>query len=152
MERLDTIIAAHVANADERADEPGGTLLPILHAVQAELGHVSEDAIRAIIELMEAPAERITIRSSYNLSGMSFTPSELATEIKKHLPTFNKTASKTDYRQQIADSWPESIDDTQARKDWDWSPQFDLPRTVETMIDALKKRYTPPKEDLKPID
>ncbi len=111
-----------------------------------------DDAIRAIIELMEAPSERITIRSSYNLSGMSFTPSELEIEIKKHIPTFKRTASKTDYRQQIADSWPESIDDAQARKDWNWSPQFDLPRTVETMITALKKSYAPPKEDLKMVD
>ncbi len=111
-----------------------------------------DDAIRAIIELMEAPSERISIRSSYNLGGMSFTPAELEIEIKKYIPTFKKTAAKTDYRQQIADSWPESIDDTQARKDWDWSPQFDLPRTVETMIAALKKRYAPPKEDLKMID
>jgi threonine 3-dehydrogenase len=111
-----------------------------------------DDAVRAVVELMEAPSEKITIRSSYNLAGMSFTPSELAAEVQKHIPTFKKTASKTDYRQQIADSWPESVDDSQARKDWDWSPQFDLPRTVETMIKALKKRYAPPKEELKLID
>jgi threonine 3-dehydrogenase len=111
-----------------------------------------DDAVRAVIELMEAPSEQITIRSSYNVSGMSFTPSELETEIKKYIPTFKKLASKTDFRQQIADSWPESVNDAQARKDWNWSPQFDLAKTVETMIQELQKRYAPPKQDLRLVD
>lgn len=111
-----------------------------------------DDAVRAVVELMEAPAEKISIRSSYNLAGMSFTPSELEAEIKKHLPNVKKMTPKIDYRQKIADSWPESVDDTQARKDWHWSPQYDLPKTVETMIQSLKKLYAPPKEELKMID
>jgi nucleoside-diphosphate-sugar epimerase len=79
-----------------------------------------DDAIRAVIELMDAPAEKISIRSSYNLASMTFTSTELEAEIKKYIPTFKKMAAKTDFRQQIADSWPESIDDAQARKDWGW--------------------------------
>ena len=111
-----------------------------------------DDAVRAVVELMDAPTEKITIRSSYNLAGMSFSPTELEAEIKKYLPNFKRMASKTDARQQIADSWPESINDAQAQKDWHWSPQFDLARTVEAMIHELKKRYAPPKEDLRLVD
>ncbi len=111
-----------------------------------------DDAVRAVVELMEAPSEKISIRSSYNLAGMSFTPSELETEIQKHVPTFKKSSAKTELRQRIADSWPESIDDSQAKKDWHWAPQFDLARTVEAMIDALKKKYAPVKEELKMVD
>ena len=111
-----------------------------------------DDAVRAVIELMDAPSERISIRSSYNISGMSFTPIDLELEIKKYIPTFKKLGAKTDVRQQIADSWPESVDDAQAQKDWHWAPQFDLSRTVETMIKALRKSFPSPKEELKIVD
>jgi nucleoside-diphosphate-sugar epimerase len=94
------------------------------------------DAIRATIELMEAPAEKITIRTSYNLSGMSFSPKEIATAIKKHIPQF-EMSYKPDYRQAIANSWPQSIDDTVARKDWGCKEDFDLPRMVKDMLDNL---------------
>ncbi|HQW93040.1 MAG TPA: NAD-dependent epimerase/dehydratase family protein, partial [Ferruginibacter sp.] len=77
------------------------------------------DAIRATIELMEADASKISVRTSYNISGMSFSPKEIAAEIKKHIPDFS-ISYKPDYRQPIADSWPQSIDDTVARKDWGW--------------------------------
>src|SRR6201746_2658699 len=83
------------------------------------------DAIRATIELMEAPEEKISIRTSYNLSGMSFSPKEIAAEIKKHIPSFS-VSYKPDYRQAIADSWPQSIDDKVARNDWGWKEEFDL--------------------------
>src|SRR3982751_4480668 len=79
------------------------------------------DAIRATIELMEAPADKISIRTSYNISGMSFSPGQIGNEIKKQVPDFS-IAYKPDYRQAIADSWPQSIDDTVARNDWGWSP------------------------------
>jgi threonine 3-dehydrogenase len=111
-----------------------------------------DDAVRAVIELMDAPSERISIRSSYNIAGMSFTPTDLELEIKKHIPAFKKLGAKTDARQQIADSWPESVNDAQAQKDWHWAPQFDLPRTVETMIEGLRKSFPPPKEELKIVD
>jgi threonine 3-dehydrogenase len=111
-----------------------------------------EDAVRAVVELMDAPSEQISIRSSYNLAGMSFTSAELELEIQKHIPTFKKAASKTDFRQKIADSWPESIDDSQARKDWLWAPKFDLSQTVKVMIEALTKTYSPPKEEVKLVD
>jgi nucleoside-diphosphate-sugar epimerase len=91
------------------------------------------DAIRATIELMEAPAEKIKIRSSYNLSAMSFTPKEIAAEIQKHIPDFT-ISYKPDFRQQIADSWPQSINDEQARTDWGWKNQYDLPTMVEDML------------------
>jgi nucleoside-diphosphate-sugar epimerase len=99
-----------------------------------------DDAIRATIELMSAPAENVKIRTSYNLAAMSFTPAELAQEIKKHIPDF-KIAYKPDHRQQIAESWTESIDDTEARKDWGWKPEYDLPSMTTEMLKQLKLKY-----------
>lgn len=94
------------------------------------------DAIRATIELMEAPAERISVRTSYNLSSMSFSPGEIAYEIKKHIPEFT-ISYNPDYRQAIAESWPQSIDDSVARSDWGWKPEYDLPRMTKDMLDNL---------------
>lgn len=96
------------------------------------------DAIRATIELMEAPAEKISIRTSYNLSAMSFSPKEIASEIRKHIPSF-KINYEPDYRQKIADSWPRSIDDSMARKDWGWKHDYDLSAMVKDMLQNLKK-------------
>ena len=95
------------------------------------------DAIRATIELMEAPSQNINIRTSYNLAGMSFSPKEIAAEIKKHIPSF-KIDYKPDYRQQIASSWPESIDDSVATKDWGWKPEYDLEKMTADMFENLK--------------
>lgn len=97
-----------------------------------------DDAIKATIDLMEAPSEKISIRYSYNLASMSFTPSELAAEIRKFIPDF-KIDYKPDYRQEIAASWSESIDDRAARIDWNWSPQFDIARMTEDMLYHLQK-------------
>ncbi len=96
-----------------------------------------DDAIRATIEIMQAPAENIHVRSSYNLGGVSFTPKEIAQEIKKHIPSFTITY-KPDFRQKIADSWPASIDDTVAQKDWNWKHEFDLAAMTVDMIEHLK--------------
>ncbi|RYY90038.1 MAG: NAD-dependent epimerase/dehydratase family protein [Chitinophagaceae bacterium] len=96
------------------------------------------DAIRATIELMEAPKESIKVRTSYNLSGMSFSPKEIAAEIRKHIPGF-EISYKPDYRQAIADSWPQSIDDSVARKDWGWKEEYDLARMTEDMLANLNK-------------
>src|SRR5438105_4054539 len=96
------------------------------------------DAIRATIELMEAPAEKISIRTSYNISGMSFSPTEIGAEIKKHIPEF-KLDCKPDYRQAIADSWPQSIDDSVARRDWGWKNDYDLVRMTEDMLRNMEK-------------
>jgi nucleoside-diphosphate-sugar epimerase len=96
-----------------------------------------DDCIRATIELMDAPAENITVRTSYNLAGMSFTPAELATEIKKHIPNF-EISYNPDFRQAIAASWSESIDDSIARKDWNWKPKYDLEKMTMDMIEHLK--------------
>jgi nucleoside-diphosphate-sugar epimerase len=95
------------------------------------------DAIRATIELMEAPASNIKIRTSYNVSGMSFSPSEIAAEIKKSIPDFSITY-KPDYRQAIADSWPQSIDDSVARDDWGWKEEFGLAAMTKDMLDNLQ--------------
>jgi len=97
-----------------------------------------DDAIRATVEIMQAPKENIAIRSSYNLGGVSFTPAEIAEEIKKHIPDFTITY-KPDFRQKIADSWPASIDDTFAQKDWNWKHQFDLEKMTVEMLENLKK-------------
>ena len=94
------------------------------------------DAIRATIELMEAPASKIAVRTSYNVSGMSFSPKEIAAEIKKHIPDFT-ISYKPDYRQQIANSWPQSIDDSVARNDWGWKEEFDLGKMTKDMLENL---------------
>lgn len=96
------------------------------------------DAIRATIELMEAPAEKISVRTSYNISSMSFSPKEIAAAIQQHIPDFT-IRYEQDYRQAIADSWPQSIDDSVARKDWGWKEEFDLHRMTGDMIDNLRK-------------
>ncbi len=107
-----------------------GTYLPMMYM---------PDAIKATIELMEAPAEKISVRTSYNISGMSFSPKEIAAEIQKHIPDFTITY-KPDYRQNIANSWPQSIDDSTARSDWGWSHEYDLPRMTEDMLKNLQQQ------------
>ncbi|MCF3111948.1 NAD-dependent epimerase/dehydratase family protein [Niabella sp. CC-SYL272] len=94
------------------------------------------DAIRATIELMEAPADRISIRTSYNVAGISFSPKEIGAEIKKHIPEFEMTYAP-DYRQEIANSWPQSIDDTVARNDWGWKHEYSLATMTEDMLKNL---------------
>jgi len=94
------------------------------------------DAIRATIELMEAPKEKITIRTSYNIAAISFSPAEIAAEIKKHVPEF-RINYKPDYRQVIANSWPQSIDDSVARTDWGWKPEYDLSAMTKDMLQNL---------------
>ena len=103
------------------------TALPMMHM---------EDAIRATIEIMHAPAEQIKIRGSYNLAGISFTPQQIAEEIKKHIPDFT-ISYKSDFRQAIADSWPQSINELNAQQDWDWKLKYDLPMLVDNMLQNL---------------
>jgi len=94
------------------------------------------DAIRATIELMEAPANKISVRQSYNISGMSFSPKEITASIQKHIPDFT-ISYKPDYRQNIADSWPQSIDDSVAEKDWGWKREYDLDAMTADMLNNL---------------
>ena len=101
------------------------------------------DAIRGTISLMEAPAEKITVRSGYNFSGFSFAPKDLAAEIKKIIPDFSVTY-KPDFRQAIADSWPQSIDDSVAQKDWGWKPDFDLAKMTKDMIVNIEAMHPVP--------
>ncbi len=98
-----------------------------------------DDAIRATIQIMQTPKENIKIRSSYNLSATSFTPKEIAEEIKKHIPDFTITYNP-DFRQKIADSWPSSIDDSRAREDWNWKHEFDLDKMTHVMLENLKRK------------
>ncbi|OKS88305.1 NAD-dependent epimerase/dehydratase family protein [Mucilaginibacter polytrichastri] len=98
-----------------------------------------DDAIRATISLMDAPAEQISIRSSYNLAGISFNPEQLASEIKKHIPEFTISYADNDPRQAIADSWPKSIDDSQAQQDWGWKLEFGIEKMTEEMLTNLSK-------------
>lgn len=97
-----------------------------------------DDAVRGTIALMQADSSRIKTRSSYNLSGMSFTPDEIYQSVKKHFPDF-KMDYAPDFRQAIADSWPNSIDDSFARNEWDWAPEFDLDKMSNAMISGLKE-------------
>jgi nucleoside-diphosphate-sugar epimerase len=97
------------------------------------------DAIRATLELMDAPAEKLTVRAGYNVHALSFTPEQLAAEIEKQLPAF-KIYYQPDSRQLIADSWPASVNDKNARDDWGWEPQFDLRAMVSDMLHNLKQQ------------
>jgi nucleoside-diphosphate-sugar epimerase len=97
-----------------------------------------EDAIRATIEIMQADADAIKIRSSYNLAGISFTPAEIAAEITKHIPGFTITYNP-DFRQKIADSWPASIDDSCARTNWGWKHEYDMSAMTQVMLENLRK-------------
>ena len=96
-----------------------------------------DDAVKATIDLMEVPNEKVKVRSSYNIGAMSFSPAEIASQIREHYPSF-QINYKPDYRQEIAESWPSSIDDSQARTDWGWDHQVDLTQLVDTMITNLK--------------
>jgi nucleoside-diphosphate-sugar epimerase len=96
-----------------------------------------DDAIRATVEIMQAPVEKIKIRSSYNLGGVSFSPKEIASEIKKHIPEFS-ISYKPDFRQKIADSWPASIDDSCATNDWQWHCEFDMESMTVDMLEHLR--------------
>lgn len=107
------------------------TVLPMIYI---------SDAMDATIRLMEVPQQKITVRTSYNLAGMSFSPDEIAASIRKLIPDFS-IVYKPDFRQKIAESWPRQIDDQQARKDWAWRPAYNLDKMTEEMISELKKKY-----------
>lgn len=110
------------------------TMLPMMYV---------DDAIRGTIELMEAPFEKIAVRNSYNIAALSFEAQELAAEVKKHIPDLVVTY-KPDKRQLIADSWPRSIDDSEARKDWGWKHEYDLPKLTKVIIENLRIKFNIP--------
>jgi nucleoside-diphosphate-sugar epimerase len=101
-----------------------------------------DDAIRGTIELMEAPAEKIRSRMAYNLSAMSFSPKEIAAAIQQHIPDFSINYNP-DFRQSIADGWPQSIDDSAAREDWGWKHEYDLDKMTADMLMHLKETKQP---------
>ncbi len=104
-----------------------------------------DDAIIGTVKLMEAPSKSITIRTAYNFAAVSFTPAELVAEIKKIAPTFECTF-KPDMRQQIAESWPQTIDDTAARTDWGWSPTFDLAGMTKALYEGVQSKLADQKK------
>ncbi|MGB9718968.1 MAG: NAD-dependent epimerase/dehydratase family protein [Candidatus Anstonellales archaeon] len=106
------------------------TVLPMMYM---------DDAIRGTIELMKAPASKITVRTSYNFAAISFSAKELAASVKKYIPEF-KCEYKPDFRQKIADSWPKSIDDSQARKDWGWKHEYTLDKMTKVMLEKLREK------------
>lgn len=106
------------------------TYLPMLYM---------DDAINATLDLMQAPKEKITIRTSYNLGGLSFSPKELYEEIKKYIPNFTITYNP-DFRQTFADSWPNSVDDKEARNDWNFSPKYNLEAMTKIMLKNLERK------------
>lgn len=108
-----------------------GTRLPMMYI---------DDAIKGTIDLMEAPIENIHVRTGYNFGAINFTPEELVAEIQKIYPNFICTYDPDPIKQAIAESWPESIDDSEAQKDWDWKPDFDLPKMTAAMIEGLKQK------------
>lgn len=97
-----------------------------------------DDAVKATIDLMESDSDKIKVRSSYNVAAISFSPEEIAAEIKLHRPDFTITYNP-DFRQKIADSWPDSIDDSQARLDWGWKPSFDLSKMTTEILNGLSE-------------
>ena len=99
-----------------------------------------DDAIRSTIELMQAPKKSIKTRTSYNLGSMSFSPNEIALEIQKLYPNF-KMEYNVDFRQEIADKWPKSVNDDEARKDWNWKPKYDLKLMTALMLEKLEEKY-----------
>ena len=101
------------------------------------------DALRGIIELMEADPARLRFRNAYNVTAMDFTPEEIAEELRERIPTFNIDFEVDPVRQAIADSWPRSLDDSAARKDWDWTPEFDITAMTADMLDKLSHRLKP---------
>lgn len=107
------------------------TMLPMMYM---------PDAVNATLQLMEAASDKLSVRTSYNLAGFSFAPKDIVTEIQKHLPEF-KAIYEPDFRQKIAESWPQSIDDSYAQKDWNWQPEFDLNKTVADMLQHIKVSY-----------
>ena len=106
------------------------TMLPMMYM---------DDGIKATMKLMQADPDKITIRNSYNVAAISFTASELAKEINKHIKV--KVTYKPDHRQKIADSWPQSIDDHIARRDWGWKHEYNLTKMTTVMVDNLKKKF-----------
>ena len=97
------------------------------------------DAVRAMIEVMEADASRLVHRNSFNVTAMSFTPETLAEEIRKHIPEFVIDYDVDPMRQAIADSWPRSLDDSAARAEWDWEPTYDLQSMTADMLEKLRR-------------
>lgn len=105
-----------------------GSVLPMMYI---------DDAVKGTIDLMEAPSEKLTVRTSYNFAAISFGPEELAAELKKYIPGLDVTY-EPDFHQKIADSWPKSIDDLQARRDWNWKHSYDLPKMTKYIFEKLK--------------
>ena len=122
------------------AVKEGKFVCPIKEGTYMDMMYMP-DALRAAIELMEADPTRLVHRNSFNIASMSFEPSQIAAAVKRQIPNFEMTDDVDPLRQGIAESWPNSLDDTCARQEWDWKPQFDIDSMSEDMVRILKARY-----------
>ena len=122
------------------AVKEGKFVCPIKEGTYMDMMYMP-DALRAAIELMEADPTRLVHRNSFNIASMSFEPSQIAAAVKRQIPNFEMTYDVDPLRQGIAESWPNSLDDTCARQEWDWKPQFDIDSMSEDMVRILKVRY-----------
>ena len=122
------------------AVKEGKFVCPIKEGTYMDMMYMP-DALRAAIELMEADPTRLVHRNSFNIASMSFEPSQIAAAVKRQIPNFEMTYNGDPLRQGIAESWPNSLDDTCARQEWDWKPQFDIDSMSEDMVRILKARY-----------
>lgn len=122
------------------AVKEGKFVCPIKEGTYMDMMYMP-DALRAAIELMEADPARLVHRNSFNIASMSFEPSQIAAAVKRQIPNFEMTYDVDPLRQGIAESWPNSLDDTCARQEWDWNPQFDIDSMSEDMVRILKARY-----------
>lgn len=122
------------------AVKEGKFVCPIKEGTYMDMMYMP-DALRAAIELMEADPTRLVHRNSFNIASMSFEPSQIAVAVKRQIPNFEMTYDVDPLRQGIAESWPNSLDDTCARQEWDWKPQFDIDSMSEDMVRILKARY-----------
>jgi nucleoside-diphosphate-sugar epimerase len=105
------------------------------------------DCMKASMDIMAAPSSSVPTRTGYNLAGMSFSPAELVEEIKRHIPDF-KCRYRPDFRQSIAESWPRSLDDSEAKRDWGWKPDYDLASMTDDMMARLRRRLGRPASPL----
>ncbi len=123
-----------------KAVQEGRFVCPIKAGTYMDMMYMP-DALRAMVQLMEANPDRLVHRNSFNITAMSFDPEEIAASVRNYIPSFTMTYEVDELRQGIAESWPNSLDDTCARQEWDWNPEYDLNTMSKDMIETLQERY-----------
>lgn len=123
-----------------KAVQEGRFVCPIKAGTYMDMMYMP-DALRAMVQLMEANPDRLVHRNSFNITAMSFDPEEIAASVRNYIPSFTMTYEVDELRQGIAESWPNSLDDSCARQEWDWNPEYDLNTMSKDMIETLQERY-----------